>query len=173
MSTERLEILISIIGGFCAIFKWVYEYSKKIRWEKNKFLLDRLDNFHKLESTQVMEIMLDWNGTDVEYQGEKMFIDDDILFESFLTHDIKHRFTKKEFMLRSIFDDYFDNLTRLIFMAEMDLIEKKSLVIFLQYWFKILAGKYGNKSTALTIKIHRYLEFYGYDALIKFIKDEI
>lgn len=164
-----IEILLTIAGGIGTSSKWVYEYTKKLKWEKNKFLLEKLEIFHSLESTKIMETLLDWNGTNVIINGKEIFIDDNILLNSLYTHDVKHSFTTLEFELRHIFDDYFDNLTKLIFMSKSGLIDKKNLVMFMEYWLKILSGNTNNKSRELMEQINKYLEFYEFTTLRDFI----
>ena len=45
--TVDVSNLIVIIGGFIAFGKWIYEIVQNYRWERNKFLLEKLeDKFH-------------------------------------------------------------------------------------------------------------------------------
>lgn len=169
----ELEIFFTLVAGTFTAGKWVYEYSEKLRWEKNKFLLSELERFHSNETNQVAEILLDWNGTNVKIGDEEMFVDDKILYDSLQTHDKKHKFSKQEFLIRGVFDEYFDNLTKLIFMSKVKLIEKKNLIMFLQYWFRILKGNNKNKSEELVKQINNYLNFYGYEELYEFIVFEV
>ena len=37
---EKITLGVAVITGA----KWVYEYSKKITWEKNKFLMENMKN---------------------------------------------------------------------------------------------------------------------------------
>lgn len=168
-----VEILITLAGGVGTSAKWVYEYTKKLKWEKNKFLLEQLELFHSVESTKIMETLLDWNGTKVTIKGKEVFVDDEILLNSLYTHDVKHSFTKLEFELRDVFDEYFDNLSKLIFMSKSGLIDKKNLIMFLEYWLKILSGRMNNKSREMVEQITKYLDFYEFTALRDFISYEI
>lgn len=150
--------------------KWVYEYSNKLKWDKNKFLLDRLEVFFKDKNTQNIEMVLDWNKIKIESDGVEYKINDDILFEALQTHDIKHSFDSTELYLRGAFDDYFDKLTEFIILAESGMISKKNLRKFLHYWIDILNGKKKSKSKKLVNQFSKYLEFYGYNKLKKFIE---
>ena len=165
----KIEIILTILGSIGAAFKWIYEYSKHLKWEKNKFLLDQLEDFHSLPTTQIMETLLDWNSINVKIDEQNIFVDDDVLYDALQTHNFKHDFTKEEFKLRGVFDDYFDNLTKLVFMSKTNLVSKENLILFMGYWLDILSGRSKNKPHELILQIHKYLEFYGYDELKKFI----
>lgn len=172
MNNYNLEIVVTIIGALVAIFKWVFEYTKQKKWEKNKFLLDKLEHFFELETTKVMHNLLDWNGIKIKILDSDMYIDDNYLFHAFETHDTKHQYTKEEKRLREIFDEYFDNLTKLIFMTKNGLIDKKGFNMFMAYWLNILSGRSNNKSYELKTQIHKYLGFYGFDILKDYLETE-
>jgi hypothetical protein len=167
----KIEIIISIICALAATFKWVYEYSEKSKWERNAFLLNQIEKFRSLETTRIMEKLLDWNSIEVKIGENKILVDDKFLIDSLQTHNIKHSFTRDEAKLREIFDDYFDNITKLIFMAEVGLVDKNNLSIFLGYWFRIISGESKNKPVEFFDKLHHYLEYYGYNDLIDFLEN--
>ena len=163
--------MITIIGGLSASFKWIYEYSKKLEWEKNKFMLDELEKFNSLENTKLVEKMLDWNKASFTYSKSIVHFDDDILIEALMTHNLKSSFTNDEVIIRKMFDEYFDNLTKLIFMSKVDLINQENLKIFLNYWFKILSGKSENKKEKFYKTIDNYLSYYGFSTLKQFLDE--
>jgi hypothetical protein len=164
-----VEIIISIFGALAAAFKWIYEYSEKLKWDRNKFLLDELEKFHNLETTQNAEIILDWNGINITFNNEKIFVNDEILFQALQTHDEKNKFTVEEVKIRALFDDYFDNLTKLVFMCKSKILPEKNFRMFMKYWFNILSGRRKNKPKKVQEQINRYLDFYGYEDLKNFI----
>jgi len=167
---ENFLYITAIITGA----KWVYEYSNKLKWERNKFLLDRLELFFKDPNTQNVELILDWNKIKVKNNGVEHKVTDDILYEALQTHNTKHAFDTTELYLRGAFDDYFDKLTEFIILVESGMISEKSLRNFLKYWIEILNGKKNSKSKKLVNQFSKYLEFYGYDKLKKFIeKDKV
>lgn len=166
-----IELILSLVGALAASFKWIYEYARKSKWERNAFLIGQIEKFQDLESTQTMEKILDWNSVTLILDGREFFIDDYMLLEALKTHDVKHKFSKGESRLRGIFDDYFDNLTKFIFMSEVGLIDRENLTLFLEYWFKILSGESKSKSVKIVEAIRNYLEFYGYETLIEFLDD--
>jgi hypothetical protein len=167
--TTLITSTIAIVIGA----KWVYEYTENINWQKNKFLLEQLEIFHNLESTKTMEKLLDWNACTIEINGESVYIDDNVLMSAFSTHDTKHKFTKQESFLRNLFDEYFDNITKLIFMSKTGLIKKKNFIIFMQYWLKILSGRTNKKTLELSNQIQRYIRFYEFDILVDFLTYEL
>jgi hypothetical protein len=166
----KIELVLTIIGGFAATFKWIYEYSSKLKWEKNKFLLDKIEDFQNLESTKTMNKILDWNSISIFYKNNSLKVDDMLLYESFKTHDDKHKFTSSEVLLRGLFDEYFDNLNKFVILCRCDLISEKNFILFMEYWFNILSGESMSKNRELVEQIHKYLEFYNYGSLLYFIK---
>lgn len=160
------------ITAIITSIKWVYEYSNKLKWEKNKFLLDRLEIFLNDKNTKNIHLILDWNKIKVNDGQETYLMDDDILFEAIQTHDIKHKFDKTEIFLRNSFDEYFDKLTEFIILAESGMISKKNLRVFLNYWFSILNGNKKSKSSKIINQFKKYMAFYGYDKLYSFINEK-
>lgn len=166
----NLEFVLSVSAGLVAAFKWTYEYSEKLKWEKNKLLLDELEKFGNLSSTKAMEKILDWSTIIIDVDNKSIQITNEVIYYALQTHDIKQSFTGDEVKLRGIFDDYFDNLTKLVYMTKTNLIPKSSLILFMNYWFLILIGKNKNKPEKVIKQLHSYLEFYGYKELLTFLK---
>jgi len=165
-----VEILLSVGAGVATTSKWIYEYSNKLKWEKNKFLLEKIEIFQELESTKTMHKILDWNSISIVYKNNSLKVDDTLLYESFKTHDEKHKFTSVEVLLRGLFDEYFDNLNKFVILCKCNLISEKNFVFFMEYWFDILTGESMSKNRDLVEQIHKYLEFYNYSNLLYFIK---
>jgi len=168
----NIEVVLAVAGVLGAIIKWLYEYVKEVRWEKNKYLLDQIQRFNSLKTTQAAQSILDWNGIEVEIEGERVYVDNKILFEALQTHDVKYNFTEEEVLIRSLFDDYFDDLTQLVFMTRIDLISRDNLILFTRYWLDILSGEAESKPTKLVDQIHNYLSYYGYTDLLKFLYEQ-
>jgi len=162
---EKITLGIAVITGV----KWVYEYTKKLTWDKNKFLLERYEKFKSKESTKAMQLLLDWNKITITLNGESMRVDDNMLFESFQTHDIKTTFTKDEASLRKLFDEYLDDLNEFRLLSETGLISKKNYRLFMKYWFDILTGKKSNKPKKVLHQIESYMKYYGYNDLFVFM----
>lgn len=167
----NIELVITIIGGLSASFKWIYEYSKKLEWEKNKFMLDELEKFNSQSYVKIAEKMLDWNEIQVVIDKQIINVNDESLCEAIKTHDIKTSFSLEEVAIRKVFDEYFDSLTKLIFMSKVDLINQDNLKVFLDYWFKILSGKTENKPNNFVYAVRDYLTFYGFETLKNFLDE--
>lgn len=163
------ENFIWIAGIFTAL-KWVYEYSRKLRWDKSRFLLERIEDLMERESTQQVHLMLDWNVLDLEIDGRKLRIDDTFLFEALQTHDKKHSFTKDEMKIREIFDEYFDGLTEFLILSECGLVNSNDMRKFLNYWIQLLNGERSGKPEKLKSQMDSYMLFYGFDKLHRFIQ---
>jgi hypothetical protein len=159
-----------LIAGLATSLKWVWEYSQSRKFEKNKFLLERIEKFNNLESTQKVQKILDWNSISIEINDVKVKVDDDILVESLKTHDQKASFDSTEVYLRQIFDDYFTGITELIILSNTGLVDKRNLKKFLKYWIIILNGAKQNKPESFVKTIENYLNFYGYAEVSEFLK---
>jgi len=162
-------LMVTIGGGLAASFKWVYEYSGKIKWDKNKFLLEQVEKFQSLETTQLAQKCLDWNSATIVYGGQTIKFNDETLIDALKTHNVKHSFSSSEVAIRKIFDEYFDGLTKLVILSKSKLISEENLILFLEYWFDILSGDAHNKKRDLVEQIHLYLNFYGYSNLLNFL----
>jgi len=159
-----------LIAGLATSLKWVWEYSQGRKFEKNKFLLERVEKFNILESTKKVQKILDWNAITIEINGVDTKINDSILVEALKTHDQKVIFDLTEVYLRQIFDDYFTGITELIILSNTGLVDKKNLKKFLKYWIIILNGKKQNKPESFVKTIENYLKFYGYTEVLEFLK---
>ena len=159
-----------LIAGLATTIRWVWEYSESRKFEKNKFLLERIEKFNSLPSTQKMQKILDWNAIKIDIDGVSTKVDDEILIEALKTHDQKVSFDSTEVYLREIFDDYLTGLTELIILSNTGLVDKKNLKRFIQYWVDILNGSKKNKPENFVNCIEKYLNFYGYDEVLKFLK---
>jgi hypothetical protein len=167
---QWIESDFVLIAGLATSLKWVWEYSQSRKFEKNKFLLERIEKFNNLESTQKVQKILDWNSISIEINDIRVKVDDDILVESLKTHDQKSSFDSTEVYLRQIFDDYFTGITELIILSNTGLVDKGNLKKFLKYWIIILNGKKQNKPESFVKTVENYLKFYGYTEVLKFLK---
>lgn len=167
-----IEIILAIFGALAAAFKWVFEYSNKLKWEKNKFLLEEIEKFSHIQSTKNAQKILDWNSITIILNEEIVYVNDEILFESMQTHNLKHKFSKDEVKIRGLFDEYFDNLTKMVLMCKTGMIPENNFRLFMKYWFNIISGDSKNKSSKSLDQIRKYLNFYGYKDLINFIDEK-
>ena len=158
------------IAGLSAGLKWIWEFSTSNKFNKNKFLVERIDKFDSLDSTKKVKKLLDWNLSKIEINGELVRVDDDFLIQSLRVHGEYDQFSLEESYLRKIFDEYFDGLEQLIVLSKTGIIDKENLFKFIEYWIDILKGKKQNKPKTLIETIHTYLKFYGYSELFKILK---
>lgn len=168
--TEFLKENFIWIAGIITAAKWIYEYSAKLRWEKSRFMLERIESLLQRESTQQVHFMLDWNSIELDFDGRKVRVDDQMLFEALQTHDIKDFFTRDEIKIRELFDEYFDGLTEFLILDECGLVDKKDMNKFMKYWLDILSGERSSKSEKLNGRISEYMLFYGFGKLHGFIR---
>lgn len=159
-----------LITGVAASIKWIWEYSESRKFEKNKFLLERIERFSEKSSIQTVQRLLDWNRISIEVNGETQVIDDAFLITALLTHDVKNQFTLTEVHIRQIFDDYFTGISELTMLAKTGLVDSTNLKKFMRYWIDILNGSNLNKPKEFSETIKLYLAFYGYADVLDFIK---
>lgn len=157
------------VGGLAAGLKWIYEYSEKRKFEKSKFLLERVEKFDDLGNTKLVKQMLDWNKSKFTINGKVTVISDATLIDALITHDKKQQYTDDEVWIRGQFDEYFDNLNEFILLSEYGLIDKKNLKKMMKYWIEILNGQKNVKKKQFSISIKNYLLFYGYHDVAAFI----
>ena len=162
---EKITFGIALITGI----KWVYEYTKKLTWDKNKFLLEKYDKFKSKESTKTMQLILDWNAIVVPLSGVNIRVTDEMFYESLQTHDVRQTFTINEVRLRKLYDEYFDELNEFRLLSEAGLISEKNYRFFMKYWFEIITGKNKSKSDEIIKQLEHYLKFYGYSDLYDFM----
>lgn len=163
------ELILTLTASLAAAFKFTSEYSERLKFEKNKLLLDEINKHQSLNSTKVIEKILDFDNISLELNGRVIHISNELLFNSLQTHDIKQTYSDDEVLIRDLFDEYFDNLTKLLFMSKSQLVQRNNLNMFMRYWFDILSGKSNNKPDKVIQQIHTYLEFYGFIELRKFL----
>ena len=164
--TDHFTTLTALLAGF----KWIWEYSKKRKFEKNRYLVEQIETFQSKDYVKNVEKILDWNKFKLTVGQETMLIDDSIVIEALITHDKKSTYTEQEFYIREIFDKYFDEINKFIILAECGLIDKSNLKKLLGYWFDIISGKQTSKSEEFTQSLIGYLNFYGYKEVLKFLK---
>jgi len=159
------------VTGVLTGIKWVWEYSQSRKFEKNKFLYDKLQEFDALENTKFVKKMLDWNKLKITDGDDVHFVTDEILIEALITHDKKNQFSLTEFWIRAQFDEWFDNINELIILSECGLIDRQNLKRMLKYWIDILNGVKRVKSREFSGQIKNYLSFYGWGDILVFIFD--
>lgn len=159
-----------LIAGLATTLRWVWEYSESRKFEKNKFLLERIEKFNNLESTKKMQKLLDWNSIKIDINGVSTKVDDSILMEALKTHNDKKTFDSIEVEIRETFDDYLTGLTELIILSKTGLVDKKNLKKFLLYWINILNGKKQNKPKEIINTFDKFIKYYGYVEVSYFLK---
>ena len=100
--------------------------------------------------------------------GKEFRVDDLLLITSLDLHTDREVFQTEELLIRNTIDEYFDDLTTLVFMVKVGLIDEDYFRNFMSYWFNILKGD-GRKPEIVNKKIKKYLKYYGYEELYNFI----
>ena len=164
--TEHFTVLTGLAAGL----KWVWEYSKQLRVDKTRYLVEQIEKFESKDFVKDVEKILDWNSFKMEIKNEIQYIDDEIITKALITHDKKDLYTEKEFYIRELFDKDFDEINKFVILTECGLINKSDLNKLLGYWFDIISGKKPTKSKEFITNLHNYLKFYGYEKVLTFLK---
>ena len=170
MDKVGLELILTIFFSATGAAKWLYEYTKKIKWERTKFLSEKVESF--LSDPQIKKVLtiLDWNSSYIEFGEGKIKYDDNMIMESLITHNYKTLYTKEEKYIRELFDYFLDELSKFQIWIDTGLIEREQTKKFLKYYLDILSGVRNSKSQEFRKSIEKYIEYYGYD--IKIIEYE-
>jgi len=162
-----IEIILTIIFSIVGAAKWIYEYTKKLKWERTKFLSEKMDEFFSDPEIKKVLTMLDWNSSKIEFNGNLIRYDDSMLMASLTTHNLKSSFSVEEKYIRILFDYFFDKLMKFQIWIDTGLIDQKDTIRFLGYYLDILSGKRKSKSNEFVFQLKNYMDFYGYE--IKYI----
>lgn len=160
---KNIEIVSTILFSIIGIGKCIYEYTKKLRWDRTKFLSEQMDHFFKDPEIKKVLTILDWNSAKIEFNGEFIKYNDSTIISALSTHDIKSSFSPEEKYIRSLFDNFFDRLS--IFQIWMDtgLIDRSDTKKFLKYYLEIISGKRKSKSNEFVLTLKKYIDFYGFE----------
>jgi hypothetical protein len=169
---EYLSKNLVLITAVITAIRWLYEYSQNRKFNKNKFLLEKIQEFNNLDSIKTVNRLLDWNALKIDINGVPTLVDDTILINALITHNQRSTFNQTEVYLRGIFDEYFDEIRELIILADCGLVDRKNLKRFLKYWIEILNGTKKSKSKEFIKTIDDYLTFYDFMDVKDFISNK-
>lgn len=160
---DHLELYLTIIFSVVGAAKWIYEYTKKLKWERTKFLSEKMDEFLSDPEIKKVLTMLDWNSSKIEFNGELLRYDDNMLILALTTHDVRSSFSVEEKYIRTLFDNYLDKIMRFQIWIDTGLIDKKDTIRFLGYYLDIMSGKRKSKKKEFVHQLKKYMDFYGYE----------
>ena len=158
----------TILGGVVAGGRWVWEWSRQSAWERNRFLLEELEDFRHRDTTATVHQLLDWSTSTVHIEDTAILVRDEDLVAALDLHIHRQRFTADELLLRNTLDKYFDDLNTFLYMVRTDLVDEDHLRAALGYWLRILRTG-GDKGEGFARALHRYLDYYGWGDLRDFI----
>lgn len=166
MDKVSLELIITIIFSAIGVGKWIYEYTKKMKWERTKFLSDKVESFLTDPEIKKVLTILDWNSATIVFKDQLLKYNDYMVMESLITHNYKTTYTKEEKYIRELFDYFLDELSKFQIWIDTGLIEEKQTKRFLGYYLNIMSGKRKSKSDDYIKSLKTYIEYYGYDIKI-------
>lgn len=160
---KNIEVILTICFSVIGAAKWIYEYTKKLKWERTKFLSEKMDEFLSDSEIKKVLVMLDWNSANIELDGKYIRYDDNLLMSALTTHNVKSSFSVEEKYIRTLFDNFLDKLMRFQIWIDTGLIDEKDTIRFLGYYLDIMSGKRKSKSKEFVSHLKNYMNFYGYD----------
>lgn len=160
---------IAIVVSTVVIVKGIYEYKQAQRWKKLEFLSKEMKDFFNDFNVQRALVIIDWTSTKIELlkseigTEDKLYFDDDLIFSALQTHKNSTTFSKEEFIIKKIFDQFFDKLSTLENYIESGLINTNDVLPYLNYYINILANpKNKRKSEKLRTQIWNYVDEYDF-----------
>ena len=157
---EVVENIIKILA-IVTFIKAVFEYVKGLNWKKSEFLTKEIKDFLNDPKIKSVCLMLDYNKRFIEINSKSTKIDDDFLIQALKTHEEKQIFTPEEAFVRDLFDDFFDKLGFFNIYIKQDLVNRKEVNEYLQYYMDIVC-KPGRKPKELVDIFTNYIEYYDF-----------
>jgi len=141
--------------------KTAYEFIKGLKWKKSEYLSKEVKEFFSDQNVKTVCVLLDYNVRKIDLLGNKIVVSDSDLIEALKTHQVKQSFTTEQAALRDIFDLFFDKLSYFNIHIKNGLVEKKQVLLYLNYYLDIIA-KPGRKPNELVQVFNDYIDYYGY-----------
>jgi hypothetical protein len=169
--------LVALILALLTFGNGLRQYARAQRVERAKFALSLVDEFHHEQGNRNAMLMLDWNSRRIEFfpdEHEKdkrsHVVTDEILISALRVHTPTAQFTLLEAAIRDTFDQFFYYLERFEYYISLNLIEADDVRPHFKYWIEILAGGNRNKNPAFAETAAKYMGFYGFDGVVRFIR---
>jgi hypothetical protein len=163
-------LLFGAIGGAFVLWRWVIDQ----KWRRVQYAQQLIREFIAKENTKQAFGFLDsqWPvdvlPEDYPGGGTKANADERMLIESLkASYEIKVQFKMHEYFIRSVFDEFFTDLSSFQHHVEAGLIKVGDIKPYLEYWIKSINGYGKIHGAALAKQINKFLKDYDYLSVIK------
>ena len=164
---EKIVPIVAIL----TLVKAIYEYTKSQKWKKSEILTREIKEFFNDPRIKSFCQILDWNYREVEIDGEKILIYDDLLCNALSTHNDKPNFSRDEAKIRDLFDYFLDRLSYFNFYINNDLVNEDEVFGYLSYYLDIMT-KDGRKPKEVIMSFNLYIDYYNFnnvkDLIVKY-----
>jgi hypothetical protein len=176
---DQIEIWIKVITlafTVVAVVITYLTYQASQKWKVAEFMSSKISEYSQNKSVKIVNQFLDYNTSRLELDSSKyVVITDRVLFEALVIDKKRTDFSKVEFRIRNIFDEYFDKQAEFNRYIESDVFDADKLKPFLDYQISIIADTTHNphndkKSIELKHRIWDYINYYGYSDVNKLYK---
>jgi hypothetical protein len=158
---DALATLAAVIGGAFAIWRWMVDQ----RWRRVQYAQTLIKEFIEKDNTKKAFEILDTEGPVDFVANEEMIaidITDQFLIGALSTFDQKAGNTDEELIVRTVCDEFFDDLSIFQSHIEAGLIRLNDISPYLEYWIKALSGRGKIRGLGFARQAALFMDYFGY-----------
>lgn len=167
--SKVLGFTFGIPGAILALFTYergVREQRRATLWKRREFVAARFDRLEALDACRAAMRMLDYNASYLDLDGLRdQPVNDRLVMSALAPHQSRGAYTRREQIIREVFDTFFSELDRLAAMASAGLIDERDLAPYADYWLKLFAPDERGRPGAYGAILRRYVRIFHFDAL--------
>jgi hypothetical protein len=175
MRVEYVTVPLAILAFGIAVF----QYWKAQKWKRAEFVAAEIKDALLDPSVRNALYFLDWNERnydlrerdDQEELGDVPVADADFMMALAPHLDRPEGFSHVEERIRVVFDDFLGRLQRFEHFIEAGLVTTHDVLPYWRYWLELMTTPSPtHKSAEVLEAIWRYIDFYGYSDVRKFVE---
>jgi len=167
---ELLALFVATVGGAFALWRWMVDQ----KWRRVQYAQSLIREFLQKKSTVNAFEILDVLDEDVDLKSEgsteekiTIEITDEHLVRALSTSYEKRDGEDKILFVRTVFDEFFGDLSIFQSHIEAGLIKLRDIKPYLDYWLNELTGPGRMEHhSSFTQQVHSYLSHYGYQGVV-------
>jgi hypothetical protein len=178
MTPANWIALAGVLSASIAFASGLFQYRKAQRWKRAEFVAAEVKEVLKDRWVAVALQLLDFNmnsynlaKSDSEHELRDVPLTDIDLAIAMEPHSIRSEgFGTAEVRVREAFDAFLDALQRFEHFVAAGLVSSRDFAPYLRYWVTLLGDAHsGRKPQVVVAAIWRYIEFYGYSDVQRFL----
>jgi hypothetical protein len=178
MTPSNWIALAGVLSASVAFASGLLQYRKAQRWKRAEFVAGEVKEVLKDRWVAVALQLLDFNSNsynlqkaDHEHDLGEVKLNDIDLAVAMEPHSMRRGgLSTPEVRVREAFDALFDALQRFEHFVASGLVRSSDFAPYLHYWLKLLGDvNSGRKPQVVVAAIWRYIEFYGYHDVQRFM----